>query len=177
MVGGYELAERDLFTSHRERTHKTVSEPGSQIVSRAVKGELIGRASVIDGDTIEIQGERIRFNGVDAPESFQNCADSAGYNYRCGAVAARELSQFLARSSPTRCQFLTRDRYGRIVGDCFRADGRSIASWLVRNGHAIDWPRYSGGKYSTEQRAAQAEKRGIWQGTFEAPWDWRRKNR
>nr|WP_246270699.1 thermonuclease family protein [Hongsoonwoonella zoysiae] len=144
--------------------------------SGAAGPALEGRASVIDGDTIEIRGERVRFNGIDAPESRQLCRDGGGRAYRCGAVAANALARFLSASSPTRCNYVNRDRYGRFVGDCYRADGRSVASWLVRSGHALDWPRYSGGKYARQERAAKAERAGIWQGTFERPWEWRRRN-
>ncbi|MBA5775802.1 thermonuclease family protein [Stappia sp. F7233] len=137
---------------------------------------LIGRASVIDGDTIEIRGERIRFNGIDAPESRQLCQDANGHNYRCGTAAANALATFLARSSPTRCEYVDRDRYGRVVADCYRADGSSVAAWLVRNGHALDWPRYSRGRYAADQRTAKTDRTGIWQGTFEKPWEWRARN-
>ncbi len=134
---------------------------------------IIGRASVIDGDTIEIHGERIRFNGIDAPESRQLCQDAQGQDYRCGQVASNALDRFLSQSRPTRCDFVERDRYGRFVGNCYRADGASVASWLVRNGHAMDWPRYSDGAYADDQAAAKAERLGIWAGTFQPPWDWR----
>ena len=71
---------------------------------------ITGRASVVDGDTIEIHGERIRFNGIDAPESWQTCIDRAGAEYRCGKAAAEALDAFLAASRPTRCDFVERDR-------------------------------------------------------------------
>lgn len=137
---------------------------------------ITGRASVIDGDTIEIGGERIRFNGVDAPESRQPCLDAAGREYRCGKASAAALDRFLSQSRPTRCEFVERDRYKRFVGNCYRADGRSVSEWLVRTGNALDWPRYSRGAYSAAQAAAKASRIGVWQGTFENPWDWR-KNR
>lgn len=95
---------------------------------------IIGRASVIDGDTIEIADTRIRFNGVDAPESRQHCKNSAGTDYLCGKEAAGALDVFLAESRPTRCEPLNKDRYGRTVADCFRADNKSVQEWLVRNG-------------------------------------------
>jgi endonuclease YncB( thermonuclease family) len=57
-------------------------------------------------------------------------------------------------------------RTGRYVGDCFRADGESVAGWLVENGHALDWPKYSGGAYTSQQATAREAKRGIWIGTF-----------
>lgn len=101
--------------------------------------ELIGRASVVDGDTIEIHGERVRFNGIDAPESAQTCDDREGKAYRCGAQAAKAVDAFLSASSPTRCDFVERDRYGRFVGDCYRADGTSVQAWIVGNGWAMDW--------------------------------------
>lgn len=134
---------------------------------------LVGRASVIDGDTIEIHGERVRFNGIDAPESAQLCQDAKGHDYRCGQVAAKALDKFLSQLRPTRCDFVERDRYGRFVGDCYRADGQSVAKWLVRNGHAMDWPRYSNGAYADDQATAKSARLGIWAGTFQAPWDWR----
>ncbi|PZO74557.1 MAG: nuclease [Mesorhizobium amorphae] len=136
---------------------------------------IAGRASVIDGDTIEIQGQRIRFNGIDAPESRQTCEDANGQPYRCGAVAADALADWLAQSSPTTCDVSGQDRYKRAIAKCQRADGEDVNSWLVRSGYALDWPRYSRGTYADEQHAAERTKRGIWQGRFELPWEWRRK--
>lgn len=138
---------------------------------------LVGRASVVDGDTIEIHGERIRFNGVDAPESSQTCGDGGGKAYRCGASAANALDEFLSTSSPTRCEFIERDRYGRFVGDCYRADGTSVQEAVVRSGWAMDWPLYSNGAYAGQQEAAKAERFGIWAGTFQPPWEWRAAQR
>lgn len=138
---------------------------------------IAGRASVIDGDTIEIHGERIRLNGIDAPESAQFCADAGGRMYRCGVRSAEALAEWLAAASPTNCKFVERDQYGRFVGNCTRADGVSAQKWLVRNGHAMDWPRYSNGAYFGEQSAAKAEKIGIWQGKFQPPWEWRAEHR
>lgn len=138
---------------------------------------MTGRASVIDGDTIEIHGERIRFNGIDAPESSQTCLDVSTIEYRCGARSADALAEFLSLSVPTSCQFIERDRYGRFVGTCVRADGADVNEWMVRNGYALDWPRYSGDAYSNAQDAARAARRGMWEGSFDAPWDWRHGQR
>ncbi|WP_378948108.1 thermonuclease family protein [Mesorhizobium sp. ANAO-SY3R2] len=60
------------------------------------------------------------------------------------------------------------------MGDCYRADGQSVARWLVRNGHALDWPRYSKGPFGSEQAKAKADRRGMWQGDFLEPWEARR---
>nr|WP_280663736.1 thermonuclease family protein [Sinorhizobium garamanticum] len=130
---------------------------------------LIGRASVIDGDTIEIGGKRIRLNGVDAPESWQKCGDVDGGTYRCGKEAAFALDRFLAASRPTRCEFIERDRYQRFVSVCFRADGREVNRWLVESGNAVDWRRYSKGAYADAQEAAQSAGVGVWRGSFQLP--------
>lgn len=130
---------------------------------------LTGRASVIDGDTIEISGERIRLHGVDAPENWQTCEDGDGGIYRCGKEAAFALERFLAASRPTRCRLIERDRYERFVATCFRADGREVNRWLVESGNAIDWRKYSGGDYADVQRAARSKGYGIWRGKFQLP--------
>nr|WP_192359626.1 thermonuclease family protein [Mesorhizobium mediterraneum] len=139
-------------------------------------GPLEGRASVIDGDTVEIAGQRIRFSGIDAPESRQYCSDAKGFDYPCGRRAAQALDEFLAASRPLQCSFVDRDRYSRLVGNCDRADGRSVQRWLVEQGFALDWPRYSNGAFAAEQVSAKAAHRGVWQGRFDQPWDWRAAN-
>jgi len=138
---------------------------------------IIGRASVVDGDTIEIHGQRIRLNGVDAPESGQRCRDAAGVEYRCGREAAEALDAFLAAARPTLCTVTGRDRYRRYVADCTRSDGSNVAAWLVKNGYALDWPLYSKGAYAADQTRAQTSRAGIWKGSFEMPWDWRKMKR
>jgi endonuclease YncB( thermonuclease family) len=138
---------------------------------------LVGRATIIDGDTIEIHGERIRLNGIDAPETTQLCRNGKGKSYRCGALAAEALDHFLAKSRPTRCEFVERDRYGRFVGECYRADGTSVATYLVRNGFALDYVKYSQGKYGREEARAKRNNMGLWSGEFTPPWQWRAEQR
>lgn len=130
---------------------------------------IVGRAAVIDGDTIEIAGERIRLQGVDAPESWQVCEDGDGLRYRCGREAAMMLDRFLEASRPARCEFVERDRYRRFVGVCFRADGVEVNRWLVESGLAVDWSRYSSGAYADAQDKARAQGLGIWRGAFQLP--------
>ena len=136
---------------------------------------IIGRASVIDGDTIEINGERIRFWGVDAPESRQTCKDAQDSAYRCGQKSAFALADWLDQSQPVRCEPRYKDRYKRFVANCFRFSGEDIAEWLVRNGYALDWPKYSNGFYAVPQNEAQQAKIGIWQGSFVEPWLFRKE--
>lgn len=152
---------------------------GAEVSSSSAAGadRIQGRASVIDGDTIEIHGERIRFNGIDAPESNQPCLNKNGKPYRCGAASAKALDQLLRSSSPTTCEFVTWDQYGRFVGDCYLNNGKSVHEWMVANGHALDWPRYSRGRYAAHQAHARRNRLGMWQGAFDAPWDWRRGKR
>lgn len=130
-------------------------------------------ASIIDGDTIEVHGQRIRFNGIDAPEARQYCDDAKGFEYPCGRRSAEALESFLAASRPVQCRFVAWDRYHRFVGDCRRADGASVAAWMVEHGQALDWPRYSQGTFAAKQAKAEVAKVGLWVGNFQAPWDWR----
>lgn len=143
----------------------------------AFADELIGRASVIDGDTIEIRGEHIRIFGIDAPESSQLCTDKVGAEYRCGKVAADALDAFLAQSLPLTCNVVDHDRNHRAVASCKRTDGADVATWLVNNGYALDWPLYSKGEYAALQAKAQAARAGIWQGDFQEPWAFRHDRR
>lgn len=138
---------------------------------------ITGRASVIDGDTIDIHGERIRLNAIDAPESYQLCQDRSGKDYPCGRISADALDIFLSASRPTTCHFEDRDRYGRFVGTCFRSDGAEVNAWMVRQGHAIDFKRYSMGRYLEDQAAAANARSGMWRGSFVDPSEVRRLRR
>lgn len=176
ILGAFGLGYNGVGDERSSGGAPTPPHPTSAL-SSARSDTVIGRASVIDGDTIEIRGERIRLNGIDAPESAQTCGDGRGKSYRCGARAADALDQLLKASSPTRCDFVERDQYGRFVGDCYRADGTSVQAAMVRSGWAMDWPRYSGGEFAREQEAARRETIGIWVGPFTKPWEWRAERR
>jgi endonuclease YncB( thermonuclease family) len=139
--------------------------------STAAIDGLAGQASVIDGDTLEIHGIRIRLWGIDAPESGQLCRGEDSLLYRCGAKAANDLGAFIA-GRPVNCVPISLDRYGRTVASC-SVDRKDLAEWLVDNGLAIDWPQYSKGSFGLIQRKAEHEGRGIWSGSYVEPWLYR----
>jgi endonuclease YncB( thermonuclease family) len=134
-------------------------------------GDVVGQASIIDGDTLEIHGTRIRLWGIDAPESAQLCRGDDSSPYRCGQKAANDLDTFIARR-PVSCTPVSLDQYRRTVASCSVA-GVDLGEWLVRNGFALDWPRYSKGKYNSAEREAEHAERGIWAGSYVEPWLYR----
>lgn len=141
------------------------------LTSAAPADNFVGQASVIDGDTLEIHGTRIRLWGIDAPESSQLCRGEDSSQYRCGAQAANDLDTFIARR-PVNCVPFSLDPYGRTVAIC-SVSGVDLGDWLVRNGLALDWPQYSKGRYNGAQRDAEHAGRGIWKGSYVEPWLYR----
>lgn len=135
---------------------------------------LVGSATVIDGDTLEIRGQRVRLHGIDAPESAQTCTDPAGGSWRCGQRAALALSERIGRATVA-CERKDRDRYGRIVAVCSTA-GRDLNAWMAENGWALAYRDYSK-DYVDAETVARITRAGIWGGSFDAPWDWRRGRR
>jgi endonuclease YncB( thermonuclease family) len=137
----------------------------------AASDAIVGHARVVDGDTIYIHATRIRLEGIDAPESGQTCRDQVGKDYPCGGVATNALVHRLAKQTVS-CVPVGVDRFGRTLGDC-SASGESINRWMVREGHALAFRRYSQA-YVPDEKIAQAAKKGMWSGTFQAPWEYRR---
>jgi endonuclease YncB( thermonuclease family) len=139
-------------------------------IRAAVAADLIGQASIIDGDTLEIHGEHIRLWGIDAPESTQLCRGDDSLPYRCGAKAANDLATFIAQRSVS-CIPISLDQYARTVATC-SVGGADLAEWLVRSGLALDWPQYKR-KYDPAQRDAERAGRGMWTGSYVEPWLYR----
>ena len=144
------------------------------IAAPAIAAEITGPARVIDGDTLDIAGTRIRLWGIDAPETRQTCEGQDGQTYECGRDSRAVMIE-LTRDRIVRCDPRDRDRYGRVVAVC-QTEASDINAAMVRRGWAVDWPRYSHGAYSPEQEIARRERLGIWSGRFQMPWDWRREH-
>lgn len=143
------------------------------ISATSAQADLIGRASVIDGDTLEIHGQRIRLHGIDSPEKGQRCY-TGGKEWRCGRDGAMALDKFI-NARTVSCETRDIDRYQRVVAVC-KIGRTDLNRWMVRNGWAVAYRQYSMDYVEVEDQA-KAAKRGIWAGDFVMPWDWRKGER
>jgi endonuclease YncB( thermonuclease family) len=143
------------------------------IVPVSAQGPIAGIASVIDGDTIEIHGQRIRLFGIDAPESGQLCMRPSGKRWRCGQQASFALADQIGAAT-VRCERRDLDRYGRVVAVCFKGT-EDLDRWMVANGWAVAYRRYSL-DYVADEDTARRNRINIWSGAFDMPWNWRRRN-
>ena len=134
----------------------------------ATAAELAGPPKVIDGETLEVAGQRLRLYGVDAPDLRQTC-EIRGRTYNCGRVSRTALMDLVA-GVDVRCR--TR---GRKVGDAMlascQAAGYDLAAGMVHTGWAMAYPR-EGTTYARIEKQAAKAKRGLWQGAFVPPWEW-----
>jgi endonuclease YncB( thermonuclease family) len=133
---------------------------------------IIGKAWVVDGDTIEISGTRIRLEGIDAPELDQICTKPDGKTWACGRAALGELRAHIHDQELT-CNGRALDRYRRVLAVCALPDGSDINAWMVQQGWAV---AYGFARvYESEQENAAQAKRGLWAGTFVPPSQWRHR--
>lgn len=144
---------------------------GAALTQPANAQDIVGCASVIDGDTIEIHGTRIRLFAIDAVEASQTCTTLQGQRWPCGREAAFALADHLAGKT-VNCRPLDTDRYGRIVAQCYIED-QDIAAWSVANGWAMARASYSI-EYMGVQRRAVSSHRGILSGSFDDPQSFRK---
>ena len=166
----------DLEEDYREDTL------GDERTNKKEKKEKIyikGKATVVDGDTITINNTKIRFSGIDAPESYfygmtQYCEKPNGKIWACGKKATAALKKLIGKNE-VECSDEGNDKYGRTLSICY-ANGVDLQSEMVRSGMAVAYIRYST-RYENEMIEAMTNRAGIWSGDFLDPEDWRRQNR
>jgi endonuclease YncB( thermonuclease family) len=144
---------------------------GAPSVAGAAETSLTGRASVIDGDTIEIRGERIRILDIDAPESRQTCSRTDGAQWRCGQQAALALSDWIGQQTVA-CATTKRDKYGRWLARC-AVNGQDLGEWMAAEGWVVPFRDCKCETIRSASETARSQNRGIWAGTFIMPWEWR----
>ncbi|MDK1373150.1 MULTISPECIES: thermonuclease family protein [unclassified Sinorhizobium] len=135
---------------------------------RTVTGELQGAATASDGDSLRLDGRRIRLEGIDAPEIGQTCR-RGGATWDCGGEA-RQYLKTLTSGLTTACRLHGHDRYGRDLGVC-EAGQRDVGREMVLSGYAVSY-----GRYQNEEEAAREGGVGVWSGDFVRPQAWRRSN-
>ena len=134
---------------------------------------IVGKPRIIDGDTIHIKNNKIRFHGIDAPETKQTCKIN-NEDWFCGKESTRELKN-LINNQKVECITNDIDRYKRYIAICSVND-TIINQWMVRNGWAIAY-RYYSKDYIVDEEYARANKLGIWESEFEEPYIFRRQNK
>ena len=127
---------------------------------------------VVDGDTIVLNGEKIRFSGIDTPELKQKCIKNDQKVF-CGVLAKKLLLEKIGNKTP-KCIREGKDIYKRTLAECF-INGESLSVFLVKNGYAFAYRKYSD-KFIKEEEFAKKNKNGLWSMKFEYPWDFRKKN-
>ena len=127
---------------------------------------------IVDGDTIHLNGEKIRFSGIDTPELKQTCFKDDVKNL-CGVKAKQILINKIGNNT-VECISEGRDQYKRILAECF-VNNESLSSYLVRSGYAFAYRKYSK-KFIKDEDYAKANQIGIWSMKFEYPWDYRKNS-
>jgi endonuclease YncB( thermonuclease family) len=143
------------------------------LAARPSFADVAGHASVIDGDTLVVAGERVRLEGIDAPELHQTCT-AYGQKWACGRTSAEWLREYL-RGRQVECIGHARDRYRRLLAVCY-VGGEDLNERLVREGWALNFRHYST-DYLQAETAAKSAGAAIWRGEFEPPWEWRAARR
>ena len=127
---------------------------------------------IIDGDTIHLNGEKIRFSGIDTPELKQTCKKNSEI-INCGVEAKKILINKIGKNK-VKCINEGKDQYKRTLAECF-VNKESLSSYLVRSGYAFAYRRYSK-KFIIDENFAKNKQAGMWSMEFEYPWDFRRNN-
>ena len=141
--------------------------------SQLLATEISGIPSISDGDTIKIFNKRIRLHGIDTPEKKQICIKNSK-EYNCGKEATTALIKKI-NGKKVVCKVQDKlDRYKRYIGVCF-AGKINLNKWMVRNGYAVAYRRYSI-DYIEDENYAKRNKLGLWSGSFINPEKWRKLN-
>lgn len=141
--------------------------------SSAMAEDLRGVPVIIDGDTLQIAGTRVRLHGIDAPELKQEC-EVSGAAWACGADAKLMLIN-ATQGREIECRGAKHDRYGRLIGVCYVGD-TDLNALMVRDGWALAYRQYAM-DYVGDESDARANGRGIWRSQFVEPWEWRHAKR
>ena len=138
---------------------------------------LIGDVRIVDGDTLEFEefGVKVRLDGIDVLESDQVCETAEGERRECGFEATKALKEKIG-GKLIRCEGDKRGYWNRLLVICYTPDGVDLNGWMVEQGHALAYRRYSE-RYVLQEEMAREGKRGLWAGRFIKPWDWRRGER
>ena len=128
---------------------------------------------VVDGDTIHLDGIKIRFSGIDTPELKQNCQkDSIEIN--CG-IDARAILIDKIGNHKVSCVSEGIDQFKRTLAECF-VNNISLSRFLVRSGYAFAYRKYSK-KFILDEEFAKSNQLGMWNMQFEFPWNYRRSKK
>ena len=127
---------------------------------------------VVDGDTIHLNGDKIRFSGIDTPELKQTCIKE-DIIIPCGKTAKQILVNKIGNNI-VKCVHEGKDQYKRILAECF-ANNESLSSYLVRSGYGFAYRKYSK-RFVNDEDYARINRMGMWSMKFEYPWDYRKKN-
>jgi len=125
---------------------------------------------VVDGDTIVLNGEKIRFSGIDTPELKQTCMNGEEKVF-CGKTAKMLLIKKIGNET-LECISEGKDAYKRTLAECF-VNRESLSTYLVRSGYAFAYRKYSD-KFIKDEEFAKENKLGMWAMTFQYPWDFRK---
>ena len=127
---------------------------------------------IVDGDTIHLDGKKIRFSGIDTPELKQTCKKN-GVKNSCGIIVKQILTDKIADNKIS-CVIEGKDQYKRFLAECF-VNNESLSSYLVKSGYAFAYRKYSK-KFISDEDYARVNKLGMWSMEFDYPWDFRRNN-
>jgi|TARA_B100000767_G_scaffold35709_1_gene30273 endonuclease YncB( thermonuclease family) len=136
----------------------------NQVKSQTIK--------IVDGDTIHLDGEKIRFTGIDTPELNQTCIKEEVIKL-CGVTAKKILIEKIG-GNKVECIREGKDQYKRTLAECF-VDNESLSSYLVRSGYAFAYRKYSK-NFIPDEDYARINKLGMWSMEFDYPWDYRKNN-